>query len=576
MPLISLLLACSFALPQAELVQEQHPELQVPKVLPQDTADPVLSFEERSLATLAALSDSRQSKLQELQELRDSFDPNVDSEHRLEQLEEAHKLQLELRRLEYDFESIATGIDVRAFDLEVEQDFDFIEEIQGLLQPMVSELRAATEAPREMERLRAALQYAEEHKVLAQAATQNLNELIDLARTSVEDEARRAELLATLEHSSAAWHQRLRDLDNQYTVVQFQLEQRVAEQRSVFDSAQTALADFFRTRGLHLLLALAAFVSILFGLRAAHRGVSKLLRKRAKGGERKFYARLIDVLYFGFSGLAALSGALLVLYSAGDWAILGLAILLLLGLAWASKTAAPIFFEQIRLLLNLGTVREGERVVFQGLPWRVSRLSLNALLVNKELAGGRLRVPLRDMTPLRSRSVANKETWFPTSQGDWILLDGERLARVEFQSTEVVRVELQGGSVLCFPTIDFLGMRVENLRSGFRIQQRFGIDYDHQAICTDEVPRLMRESLESGLRASFAPELLRKLKVEFLEAAASSLDYAVLADFEADAAPRYMELQRALQRLLVEACNEHGWTIPFTQLTVHGIATPIA
>ncbi len=31
---------------------------------------------------------------------------------------------------------------------------------------------------------------------------------------------------------------------------------------------------------------------------------------------------------------------------------------------------------------------------------------------------------------------------------------------------------------------------------------------------------------------------------------------------------------RLINRLCVEACNEHGWEIPFDQITVHGSAQP--
>ena len=49
----------------------------------------------------------------------------------------------------------------------------------------------------------------------------------------------------------------------------------------------------------------------------------------------------------------------------------------------------------------------------------------------------------------------------------------------------------------------------------------------------------------------------------------SSLDFEARADFTGEAAPRYRELRRAMQRLLVDACTQNGWTIPFPQLTLH-------
>ncbi len=520
------------------------------------------SLKTRSLSTLAALRETKEDKQAELERVQAKFNPERDnaSDH----LERVRELQTEIKKLQYDFDSVATGIDVRAFDLGVEAEFDLLEEVEGLLKPIVSELRSVTEAPREMERLRGALEYAAEHQVLARAAVKKLDELIALAVAAQSPES----LKSALEQSRKEWESRVRELDNQRTVASFQLEQHEARKRSVIDSMKGMFGDFFRTRGINLLLAAMTFLGVLLVLRAAYRFVNKRMRKHSRG-ERKFYARVLDVLYFGLSGLAAVAGALLVLYSAGDWAMLGLAILILLGLGWASKTAVPMFFEQIRLLLNLGAVREGERVLYQGLVWRVTRLSINTLFVNPKLAGGVRRVPLRDMIELRSRASAPHEPWFPTSRNDWILIDGDRLGQIIFQSPEIVHVQMLGGSLVHYPTTDFMGVQIENLSTGFRINQRFGIDYSHQATSTRDIPAKMQAFLTKGLHEQFDKDHLAELKVEFIEASASSLDYAILADFHAPAGPQYQQIDRAIQRLLVEACNQEGWEIPFTQITLH-------
>ncbi|MCA9001489.1 MAG: hypothetical protein KDB61_06170, partial [Planctomycetes bacterium] len=517
-------------------------------------AEPTLapggSFEERSLITLAALRESYEMRVQELATLRDSADPNLTGAPKLEYLDAVAAKQAEIRKLEYDFETVATGIDVRAFDLGSESEFDLIKELEGLLKPILSELRDATEAPREMERLRDALDYANEHVALARQAIAKLNGLIELAQAANASSS----LIAALEGSRAGWQAQVRDLENQRTVAEFQLEQNEARKRSVVDSMRDMFSDFFRTRGINLLYALLTFVGVLLSLRWLYRFSTVRLRKHSRG-ERKFYARLLDVLYFGFSGLAAVAGALLVLYSAGDWAMLGLAILILLGLGWASKTAVPMFFEQIRLLLNLGSVREGERVLYQGLVWRVTRLSINTLFVNPKLAGGVRRVPLRDMVDLRSRASAPHEPWFPTSRNDWVLIEGKRLGQVTFQSPELVQIQLLGGSMLHFAAPDFVSTSLENLSQGFRVRQRFGVDYSHQAISAQEIPVKMQAALHRGLSKLVKEEALLNVQVELIEAGASSIDYVIQADCTGDAAPQYQQIERAIQRLLVETCN---------------------
>jgi small-conductance mechanosensitive channel len=516
--------------------------------------------EERSLVTLAALEESRQAKQAELKASRAAFDPEIDGELRLSRLEEIRELETEIQRLTYDFESIATGIDVHAFDLGVEEEFDLIQELTAFLEPLLAELREATESPREYERLRKLLEFVTEQESLARSALENVTSLVETAQD--------VELRAALEQSRAIWQARVSDLENQHTVAEFQLENHLENRESVLESTRGALAKFFRTRGLNLFLALAAFLGILLGLRAIYKLIKSLLPRRTRPG-RPFYTRLIDVVYFTLSGILAVSGALLVLYAAGDWPLLGLAILALLGLAWASKTALPMFFEQINLLLNFGTVREAERVIVNGLPFRVVKISLRAELTNPALTGGTIRLPLQDLPGLRSRPCVQGETWFPTEGGDWVLLPGGDHGRVERQTLEVVRVRLRGGAILSFPTTDFFALGARNLSQGFRIEQRFGVDYGLQAISTTEVPAKMQAGLERELPQLVKEGQLRSVKVEFLEAGSSSLDYAILCECGGAAAEQYNIVSRAIQRILVDICTEEGWSIPFTQVTLH-------
>ena len=79
----------------------------------------------------------------------------------------------------------------------------------------------------------------------------------------------------------------------------------------------------------------------------------------------------------------------------------------------------------------------------------------------------------------------------------------------------------------------------------------------------------MAQRLQQGILSLVTADEINRLEVEFKKAAASSLDYEIQGDFKGSAADRYEQIQRLLTRILVESCNEHGWVIPFTQLTVH-------
>lgn len=525
---------------------------------------------ERSLATLATLERSREAKQAELKGVREAIAAGVPDDERADLLERARMLQAELDELRLDYESIATGIDVETFDVGSADRFDLQRELQELIKPIVEELKSATEAPRQIERLRTQLTYFDERERLARQAFTNIESLI-AAVDSAQPPDQLPGLRQGLDDARKTWEKRLQDITGQRAVARFQLEKRLSERSSIIDSTQAALANFFRTRGLNLALALATFLVVVFGLRAAYRRLPRDFARR-DSKERPFYARLIDVLFSLFVGGAAVIAALLVLYASGDWVLLGLTLLFLLGVAWAGKTAVPIFLEQIRLLLNLGAVRERERVVLDGIPYRVSRLSFYTLLSNAELSGGVRRLPLRDLIDMRSRICSKEEIWFPSKRGDWVqLADGTR-GWVRHQSPDTVQLETLGGAHVTYASTHFLGLSPKNLSSGFRLQVRFGIDYAHQAICTTEVPEILAARVRAGLAEQFGAELQRVIKVEFLEAGASSLDHAVIADLTGEAAPHSEAILRAIQRICVETCNDEGWIIPFTQVTLHQAA----
>jgi small-conductance mechanosensitive channel len=306
-------------------------------------------------------------------------------------------------------------------------------------------------------------------------------------------------------------------------------------------------------------------------MRSLYRLVRRIspIHRRA---ERPFYTRLLDVVYHGFTGIAALLAALIVLYARGDWVLLGIALLFLLGLAWASKATLPQFVDQIRILLNFGTVRELERVVYNGLPWRVSRLSMYALLSNPELSGGIVRLPVKQLTEMRSRPCAADDVWFPSHRNDWVKLSDGRVGQILHQSPESVKLRTSGGSIITYPTQAYLDMNPENLSGGFSVGGTFGIDYAHQAIATTRVPEIMRARLEAAVHAVIPPEDVVRVGVDFVAAGPSSLDFGAGISLKGNQAERFRSMEKLIQRVLVETCNQEGWVIPFPQMTIHQAA----
>ena len=175
----------------------------------------------------------------------------------------------------------------------------------------------------------------------------------------------------------------------------------------MWEVVSTGFSDFSRSRGMNLLIAILVAAAGFYAVRKAYawlRRVSPLHRK----GTGNFSARLADVLAMAVSVLVALFALIAIFYLRGDWLLLTLVLIFLIGVAWAGKTAIPPYLEQIRMILNLGSVREGERVVYNGLPWKVTSLGFYTIFTNPNLQGGLLRIPIRDVMEMISRPLAKR------------------------------------------------------------------------------------------------------------------------------------------------------------------------
>jgi hypothetical protein len=214
-------------------------------------------------------------------------------------------------------------------------------------------------------------------------------------------------------------------------------------------------------------------------------------------------------------------------------------------------------------------VREGERVIYNGLPWKVQALNMYSTLVNPALRGGKLLLPLSELSGLISRPCDEGEPWFPTRENDYVLLSDQTFGRVALQTPEVVQLRV-GGADRTYPVGAFLSANPQNLSlHGFSIVLKFGIDYRHQALATGEIRKKFEDYLAARLKDSKVGGHLKEFFIEFDEAAASSLNFLVYAAFAGEAAESYGRVRRILQGLAVDACNAYGWVIPFDQMTVH-------
>lgn len=479
----------------------------------------------------------------------------------------------QIKALRENYEEFASGIDLDNLRESSDAQIDLAEGMREFLSPIVSELKDLTARPREIEELRRNIVRELKNRDNAEKALSNVQRLLQQMEGVPDVEGVKIDL----RDFELTWQQRYDQFESDIEVAQFQLDEKLKDTKSIWGTSRSLMASFFRSRGRNLLFALLAFATVLLLSRLAHKLLVKWspLRKMER---RSFSVRVLDIAYFAIAVALAVLAALVVLYSAADWVLLGVVLIFFAGLAWAGKHTLPQAYEQIKLMLNLGPVREGERLVYQGVPWRVERIALYTDLVNPSLEGGLVRLPIRTLSALHSRPFGSKETWFPSEQGNWVLLSDATFGRVIMQTPDWVELVLLGGSRKTYTASEFVAMNPENLSRNFRIRIEFGVDYSHQSISTTKIPRLLQDYITKGLLETtlLKEEELIHLAVDFCNAGASSLDYTILLDCQGSVAQNYNKLQRCIMRLCVDAANEHGWVIPFTQLTLHYADAPQA
>ncbi len=471
---------------------------------------------------------------------------------------ELRDLERQLDNARFELLNVLTDSDLSDFRTVEETPFTLQGSVEDLVKPLIQEVKNATESSRERRELEDRYEEAQRREGMFRNAVES----IDGALGDATDPVVRQEL----ENLRGEYVAKLASESNALRVLAYRIGQ-LDEGKSIVSETGGILSSFFRERGRNLLLAILAAGVVAVGLRILHGYLHDHGTVFRKG--RSTAARLLDVALYVFTFLGALIAAVVVLMVAGDWVLMGVVVLILLALILTAKDSLPGYADEIRMMLNMGPVREGERIVFNGVPWTVENLSFFTILRNPVLRGGMVRMPIAQLQGMLSRPVGEDEPYFPSHEGDWVLLDDRAYGEVVFQSVEMVRVRLLGGALKMYPTEEYLGQNPVNNSRGFRITTTIGIDYEYQSRVTTEILDGLRTFFREEVEKLVPIEHIVALKVEFELANASSLDYAVLLDLKGEMAPRFNPLGRALQRIGVDACNKYDLVIPFQQITLH-------
>ena len=452
------------------------------------------------------------------------------------------------------FESIVTGgLDLENFQEMPDQSFDWQSDLIEIIQPIFQSLKDLTEQPRAMERIRKTIEFYQKNLVEIEDSIQKIQEW---QSEQIVDLSTRRQINAIAE----SWLLRKSEAQRNLELFQLQLSNLQIRQESIWSSVWTAFGAFLTGRGLNLMLAVLATMAVWFGMRSVLRfmvpkeGVDEF-QTRSQNSRVLFYTYRILMM------MASTAVFLIVLYVTGDWLLLGLALLILAGIAIGLKKYLPQFLAEAKLLLNLGAVREGEMVTYEGVPWMVKSINIYSHLVNPVLEGGELRMPLREMSQLISQPIADDEPWFPSNLHDYILLPDGSFGQVVIQTPEFVQIKSRE-MIRTYLVSDYLNLAVKNLSMGsFACVGNFGLSLEHQEICLDTVPKAFEGAIKSNFERNEMQSSLEELRVEMSSIQSASIQYFLYVQMKSGAAEHYWKIQRMMQQACVATCNREGWKI---------------
>jgi len=514
----------------------------------------------KTLGTLVSFVKLRDELRQDIKTLNKQIDSAQSEAEKAKLRQELEKLESDLRTTTRNLENIAAGVDISRLRAEKEVEFNFQKEIFALLKPALDEMKEMTSHVRQKSDLREKIVFYEERLPVIEQALANVGRL--------QEQSKDESLKKSLKSTAGIWRKQQAFMQTELQAARLELDKLEATETSITEASQSYLKSFFQKRGLYLTEALLLVLTILLLARMSYAAMQRYIPGFRKK-HRSFRVRLVELVHRVLTVLMVILGPMIVFYLVEDWVLFSLGILLLLGIALTLRQTLPRYWHQVQLFLNIGSVREGERILMDGLPWQVQQINVFCTLSNP-VADISQRVPIADLIELKSRPAKPDEPWFPCKKGDWVILSDGVRGTVIGISNELVQLVERGGAQLTYQTGDFLANSPRNLATNFRIKETLGISYSFQKEVTTRIPETLHNYIQRRAEQEGYGEQLLNLRVEFAQAGNSSLDLAVIADFKGELGDLYNRLRRAIQRWCVDACSEYGWEIPFPQMTLHG------
>lgn len=457
--------------------------------------------------------------------------------------------------------SIITNVKIDELQKEeINKKRDYMQEAQELLGPAFDTIQRISERPRKIEALRKELQINQNKLAIAQMALKNIEEV----KSSQDFKT----LLPDVEEFLSDSTYNVNDLIQEFTLKIDRLNRELFEltkdDQTIFSAATSLVKEFFSNKGKHLAVSFIVFLLTFWSLTILKNKVVLNLLARSKVD---WIFKPISALYGIITFIFALTLSIVSLYLMGDWVLVTISVLLISAILWGSKNYLHKYLAEGRLILNLGTIKEGELIIFRGIPWKVKSINFVTIFENEYLDSSIIRVEIAQIFHMHSRKILPNEQWFPTRTNDWVILSDGTFGQIKLQTVEQVIVELNNAERKYFTTTDYLNLRPTNLSQGFMINFLWGLDYKTQNQLTSEILPAIKDSFRNHLNIyQYSPV---NFSVDFHSAGASSLNLVIWVQFNGEHAALKLLLQRDMQKIMLMISNELNLTIPYNQIVVH-------
>lgn len=435
---------------------------------------------------------------------------------------------------------------------------NYIEEAQELLGPAFDTIQRISERPRKIESLRKEIKIYEERILKAKLALANIEEIEKNSELKIV----LPDLVDFLSDARFNINDLITELNMKLQSLKNELAFLTKDDESLISASTKLLREFFLSRGKNLAISIAVFVFILWGLSSFKNSLILNLIKKTKIA---WLYKPISALYGLFSFFIAFIFGLLSLYILGDWVLVTLTVLVCSAILWGSKSYLIRYLKEGRLILNLGTIKEGELVIFRNIPWKVKSLNFVTILENEYLDSSLIRVEISEVFKMHSRVILKNEEWFPSKVGDYVFLSDGNFGEIRMQTVEQVVVDVKNKGHVYYTTQNYLNLSPVNYSQGFIINEKFQLSLKYSNAIKD-----LKETLHGILTRN-----LKNMHFDFSQIAieldsmtTNSVVVSVKLKFNGEMACRFYEITSLVNTSILECYALNKLESPLIPVTV--------